>query len=224
MPAAFGLASSDEGHPPVPVLWVARNRNGIPHQECRRGVPLRCEEATCSLLDRSHKGSHTAAVINRDEELVGELSVCADRRQRDRLLRWAAPFEPRLWAVEGATGTARCWRSSSSHQARPSSTCPPHCRPARLLDSGHKDKTDATTRASAAIVALRHRNLRAVTLEITDRSCDCWRVVITSSPRLGPGRSVGYMQCSPEMIEGGLSKNLSARRASVETRSSQDDR
>jgi hypothetical protein len=28
----------------------------------------------------------------------------ADRRQRDRLLRWAAPFEPRVWAVEGATG------------------------------------------------------------------------------------------------------------------------
>jgi len=51
-----------------------------------------------------HKGSHTAAVIDRDEQLVGEVSVIADRRQRDRLLRWAAPFEPRLWAVEGATG------------------------------------------------------------------------------------------------------------------------
>ena len=51
-----------------------------------------------------HKGSHTAAVIDGDEQLVGELSVRADRRQRERLLRWAAPFEPRLWAVEGATG------------------------------------------------------------------------------------------------------------------------
>ena len=51
-----------------------------------------------------HKGSHTAAAIDSDEQLVGETLVCADRRQRDRLLRWAAPFEPRLWAVEGATG------------------------------------------------------------------------------------------------------------------------
>jgi hypothetical protein len=39
-----------------------------------------------------HKGSHTAAVIDRDEEPVGELSVQADRRQRDRLLAWAARF------------------------------------------------------------------------------------------------------------------------------------
>ena len=34
-----------------------------------------------------HKGSHTAAVIDRDEQLVGETLVSADRRQRDRLLR-----------------------------------------------------------------------------------------------------------------------------------------
>jgi hypothetical protein len=36
---------------------------------------------------------------------------------------------------------------------------------ARLLDAGHKDKTDVHDARSAAIVALRHRNLRAVTLE-----------------------------------------------------------
>ncbi len=33
-----------------------------------------------------HKGSHTAAVIDRDEQLVGELSLPADRRQGERLL------------------------------------------------------------------------------------------------------------------------------------------
>jgi transposase len=52
-----------------------------------------------------HKGSHTAVAIDGDERLVGELLVCADRRQRERLLDWAAEFEPRVWAVEGATGT-----------------------------------------------------------------------------------------------------------------------
>ena len=31
-----------------------------------------------------HKGSHTASVIDRDEQLVSEMSVQADRRQRDR--------------------------------------------------------------------------------------------------------------------------------------------
>ena len=51
-----------------------------------------------------HKGSHTAAVVDRDERVVDELTVQADRRQRSRLLGWAASFEPRLWAIEGATG------------------------------------------------------------------------------------------------------------------------
>ena len=52
-----------------------------------------------------HKGSHTAAVLDRDEQLVGQIRVRADRAQRDRLLAFASAFEPRLWAIEGATGT-----------------------------------------------------------------------------------------------------------------------
>ena len=51
-----------------------------------------------------HKGSHTAAVVDGTEQLVGELRVSADRRQRERLLRFAAPFAPRSWAVEAASG------------------------------------------------------------------------------------------------------------------------
>jgi hypothetical protein len=38
------------------------------------------------------------------ERLVGELRINADRWQRDRLLRFAAPFEPRIWAIEAAAG------------------------------------------------------------------------------------------------------------------------
>ena len=52
-----------------------------------------------------HKASHTATVIDADERLLGELRVRADRDQRDRLLGWADRSTPRVWAVEGATGT-----------------------------------------------------------------------------------------------------------------------
>ena len=45
-----------------------------------------------------HKGSHTAAVLNRSETVIGELRVSADRRQRDRLLEFAADFRPRTRA------------------------------------------------------------------------------------------------------------------------------
>jgi transposase len=52
-----------------------------------------------------HKGSHSAAVLDQHEELVGELRVRAGRRQREELVAFASRFEPRCWAIEGATGT-----------------------------------------------------------------------------------------------------------------------
>ncbi len=51
-----------------------------------------------------HKGSHTAAAVVRDKVVIDTIRVNADRDQRARLLAWAAQFEPRSWAVEGATG------------------------------------------------------------------------------------------------------------------------
>ena len=51
-----------------------------------------------------HKGSHTATAVDASEAVVGEIRVEADRHQRARLLEWAAVFEPRTWAIEGATG------------------------------------------------------------------------------------------------------------------------
>ena len=101
-----------------------------------------------------HKGSHTAAVIDRDEQLVGELSVCADRRQRDRLLCWAAPFEPRMWAVEGANGHGALLAQQLVASGETVVDVPAALSArARLLDAGRKDKTDAHDARSAAIVA-----------------------------------------------------------------------
>ena len=128
-----------------------------------------------------HKGSHTAAVIDRDEQLVGELSVVADRRQRDRLLRWAAPFEPRLWAVEGATGHGALLANNSSRRARRSLTCPPHCR------QEHDCWMPAATTRPTGTTRARRRSSRydtetsaASSSRITAKCCGCSHVVITS--------------------------------------------
>jgi hypothetical protein len=51
-----------------------------------------------------HKGSHVAAVLDEDEEFLEELCVCADRHQREWLLKFAASYTPRVWAIEGARG------------------------------------------------------------------------------------------------------------------------
>ncbi len=110
-----------------------------------------------------HKRSHTAAVLDDTEELVGQLRVSADRWQRDRLLRFAAPFEPRTWAVEAAGGLGALL-AQQLVAAGESVVDVPSTLSARvrLLDSGRTDKSDPHDARSAAIVALRHARLRSV--------------------------------------------------------------
>jgi transposase len=51
-----------------------------------------------------HKGTHTAVAIGCDEGELATVTVRATRRQVDKLLGWARPFEERTWAIESAGG------------------------------------------------------------------------------------------------------------------------
>jgi len=109
-----------------------------------------------------HKGSHTAAVLDGNEELLGELRVDAGHGQHDELLAFAQRFEPRTWAIESASG----WGALVAQQLVAAGEIVVDVPPAlsaraRLLDGDHK--TDRHDARSAAIVALRHRQLRPVT-------------------------------------------------------------
>ncbi len=167
-----------------------------------------------------HKGSHSAAVIDCDERLVGELLVCADRRQRERLLRWASPFTPRLWAIEGAAGHGALLAQQLVAAGETVVDVPAALSArARLLDSGRKDKTDAHDARSAAIVALRHRNLRAVALEDHRQIL---RLLARRHHQLTGARTraICRLHAVPaEMIEGGSSKHLSAKQATLSSNS-----
>jgi transposase len=113
-----------------------------------------------------HKGSHTAAVLDGDEELVSELRVDAGRSQRDELLAFAEGFEPRTWAIESASGWGALLAQQLVAAGEAVVDVPPALSArARLLDAGSNTKTDRHDARSAAIVALRHRRLRAVTTE-----------------------------------------------------------
>ena len=166
-----------------------------------------------------HKGSHTAVAIDNDERLVGEVMVRADRRQRERLLRWASEFEPRLWAVEGATGTGALLAQQLIGAGETVLDVPPALSArARLLDSGHKDKTDPYDARSAAIVALRNRNLRTIALEDYRQVL---RLMARRHHQLTAARTRAICRLHAvlcEMTEGGLTKNLSAKRAASELR------
>jgi transposase len=166
-----------------------------------------------------HKGSHTAVAIDRDEQLVGELLVRADRRQRERLLGWAAEFEPRVWAVEGASGVGALLAQQLVGAGETVLDVPPALSArARLLDSGRKDKTDAHDARSAAIVALRNRDLRCVAIEDHRQIL---RLLARRHHQLTAARTRSICRLHAvlcEMVEGGLSKNLSAKRAASELR------
>jgi len=51
-----------------------------------------------------HKGSHTAVAIDEEETKLAEVKVSADRRQLERLLKWAIEYPERSWAIESAGG------------------------------------------------------------------------------------------------------------------------
>jgi transposase len=117
-----------------------------------------------------HKGSHTATAVDEHEAVVGEVRVDADRHQRARLLEWAAAFEPRRWAIEGATGMGALLAQQLVGAGEYVVDVPPKLSArVRLMDTGRIDKSDPNDARSAAIVALRNATLNTVTGEHEDR-------------------------------------------------------
>ena len=111
-----------------------------------------------------HKGSHIAAVLNQGETVIGELRVVADWRQRDPLLRFAADFAPRTWAIESASGLGALLAQQVVAVGETVLDVPPTLSArVRLLDSGCTDKTDPHDARAAAVLALRHTRPRQVT-------------------------------------------------------------
>lgn len=113
-----------------------------------------------------HRGSHAAVVIDRSETVLAVLELPADRRQRQRLLGWSAEFTPRVWAIEGATGTGALLAQQLIAAGERVIDVPPKLAArVRLLDNEQSDKSDRHDARSVAIVALRKRNLHDVTVE-----------------------------------------------------------
>ena len=103
-----------------------------------------------------HKGSHTAVAVDRTETVIDTIRVDADRHQRSRLLAWAARFEPRTWAVEGATGMGAMLAQQLVAAGEHVVDVPPKLSSrVRLLERGRIDKTDPNDARSAAIVGWR---------------------------------------------------------------------
>jgi transposase len=112
-----------------------------------------------------HKGSHTAVAVDADEHVLAQLKVRADRRQTERLLTWAAPFQTRTWAIEGAgLGYLLAQQLVAAGETVIDVPATLSAR-VRLLASGKASKTDPNDARSVAVAGLRHAHLRVVERE-----------------------------------------------------------
>ena len=162
-----------------------------------------------------HKGSHTATAVDASEAVVGELRVAADRHQRARLLEWAARFEPRRWAIEGATGMGALLAQQLVGAGEHVVDVPPKLSArVRLMDTGRIDKTDPNDARSAAIVAVRNATLNTVGADSEHRVV--LRLLADRYHQLTAQRTRSVCRLHAVLcllIEGGTGRSLSTGRA-----------
>ena len=96
--AAVWLERGERQRQPVVVIRSA-------HRGRFRDFEKEVDMVTTIGID-PHKATHTAVAIDNAENVLGELTVPADRSQTDRLVEWASRLDGdgRLWAIEAAGG------------------------------------------------------------------------------------------------------------------------
>jgi transposase len=163
-----------------------------------------------------HKGSHTAVVVDADEQELGRLTVRADGRQLERMLAFAAPFGERTWAIESAGGLGFLLAQQLVAAGEDVVDVPPTLAArVRLLGSGRGSKNDPNDALSTAIAALRDRHLRIVVAEdhamvlrmLANRYQDLTRLRTQAICRLHALLAA--------LVPGGVQKRLSANEAAA---------
>jgi len=162
-----------------------------------------------------HKRSHTAVAVDRSETVLDTIRVDADRHQRSRLLEWATRFEPRAWAVEGATGMGAMLAQQLVSAGEHVLDVPPKLSArVRLLERGRIDKTDPNDARSAAIVAWRTPALNVVT--VNDEHRVVLRLLADRDHQITAQRTRSICRLHAllcVLIEGGTAKSLTVARA-----------
>jgi len=162
-----------------------------------------------------HKRSHTAVAVDRSETVLDTVRVDADRHQRSRLLEWATRFEPRAWAVEGATGMGAMLAQQLVSAGEHVLDVPPKLSArVRLLERGRIDKTDPNDARSAAIVAWRTPALNVVT--VNDEHRVVLRLLADRDHQITAQRTRSICRLHAllcVLIEGGTAKSLTVARA-----------
>jgi transposase len=113
-----------------------------------------------------HKASHTAAVLDAQQQVLARLRVPSTRAGYQALRRWAARWPQRRWAVENAAGLGRTLAQWLLGDGEPVVDVPAKLSArVRVLSTGHGRQTDPADAVSTALAACGSTPLHAATLE-----------------------------------------------------------
>ncbi len=113
-----------------------------------------------------YKLSATIEVVDHHEKLLGSGRFTTDQAGYTAMRAYAKSWPERIWAVEGANGAGRPLAQRLLEAGEHVVDVPAKLAArVRLFDTGHNRKTDALDAHSIAIVAVRTRTLRVLTVD-----------------------------------------------------------
>jgi transposase len=161
-----------------------------------------------------HKGSHTAVVIGPGEEPLGELRVESSPGQAEDLLKWAAQWPERTWAIEGAAGLGRLLAQQLVAAGELVLDVQPKLAArVRLLQAGDTGKNDPHDAQSVAVAALRSRACRPVAAEDHTVVLKIWARRHRDLARARNQVACRLHAVLCELVPGGVRKQITAGQA-----------
>lgn len=160
------------------------------------------------------KRSHAMAVLDAREEQLAVLQVGNDSAGYRAMLALAKRYKNRVWAIEGAGGVGAQLAQRLVASGETVLDVPPKLSTrARIFDRGHGRKNDPTDARTVAVVALRTKGLREVTLDdeliairlMSERRADLVRARTVTVNHLH--------QLLMELIPAGAERKLTAAKA-----------
>jgi hypothetical protein len=162
-----------------------------------------------------HKGSHTAFAIDARERQLGRVRVPASARQAEVLVRWAARWPRRSWAIEGARGLGYLLAQQLIAADQRVLDVPPKLAArVRLLNSGQINKNDENDARSVAVAALRGHDLPVLSAEDQTMVMRVWSRRYHDLGRLRTQVICRLHTVLCELVPGGVRKELRTSKAS----------
>jgi transposase len=161
-----------------------------------------------------HKASHTAVALDASEQFLAELRVRSAANQVERLVAWAASFEERTWAIEGAGGLGDLLAQQLvAAGERVVDVQPKLAAGVRLGATGDTNKNDPNDARSVAVAALRSATVPEVRGEDHAAVMKVWAKRHRDLSRHHNRVACGLHSLLCDLVPGGIANEISPAQA-----------